>query len=101
MPIFQYKGLRADGRETGGTIEASGLGDAIARVKDEGVFPSEVRESGIKLKKGRFRRVVESFLPGVPGQLSMLLASGVPLIEALSPYLQNTEVFYAEYTGQL
>lgn len=92
MPIFQYKGLRADGRETGGTIEASGLGDAIARVKDEGVFPSEVREAGIKLKKGRFRRVDDSFLPGVTRQLSMLLASGVPLTEALS-------TLSAEYRG--
>ncbi|MEK6672566.1 MAG: type II secretion system F family protein [Nitrospirota bacterium] len=92
MPIFQYKGLRADGRETGGTIEASGLGDAIARVKTEGVFPSEVREVGIKLKRGFFRRVDETFLPGVTRQLSMLLASGVPLIEALSS-------LSAEYRG--
>lgn len=92
MPIFQYKGLRADGRETGGTIEASGLGDAIARVKDEGVFPSEVKEAGIKLKRGFFRRVDETFLPGLTRQLSMLLASGVPLIEALSS-------LSAEYRG--
>lgn len=82
MPIFKYRGYRTDGTDADGTIEASGLNDAMVRVREEGIFPSEVVETGGQ-KKGIFQRTDQSFLPHMTRQLSLLLSSGVPLMEAL------------------
>lgn len=83
MPIFQYKGYKADGAETGGTIEADGIKDAVSKVKDSGLFPKEVRESIHREKRLFFKRDDASLLPAITRQLSVLLLSGVPLTEAL------------------
>lgn len=83
MPIFQYKGFRTDGTETTGAIEASGITDAITMIRAEGVFPSDIAESAVRYKKRFFQRIDETFLPNVTRQLSILISSGVPLIEAL------------------
>ncbi len=94
MPIFSYKGYRTDGTEIVGVIEASGLSDAMARVKAEGVFPSEFIESGISAKKRLFQRRDASFLPHMTRQLSVLLSSGVPLMEALQSLSAENRGFY-------
>lgn len=96
MPIFKYRGYTTDGRDVSGSIEASGPGDAMARVKAEGVFPSEVIESGLTGRKKIFRRLDESFLPGMTRQLSILLSSGVPMMEALQSLSAEQKGFYRE-----
>jgi general secretion pathway protein F len=96
MPIFKYRGYTAEGRDVSGSIEASGPGDAMARVKADGVFPSEVVESGLTGKKSIFRRRDETFLPGMTRQLSILLSSGVPMMEALQSLAAEQKGFYRE-----
>jgi general secretion pathway protein F len=83
MPIFHYKGYRDDGSETAGTIEASGMSDALSRVKAEGIFASDISEPRIGRRKRLFQRIDETFLPNMTRQLSTLLSSGVPLMDAL------------------
>ncbi|MGD0885309.1 MAG: type II secretion system F family protein [Thermodesulfovibrionales bacterium] len=92
MPIFQYRGYRSDGTETAGTIEASGMSDALARVKAEGIFPSDVTEPRVGQRKRLFQRVDVTFLPNMTRQLSTLLSAGVPLMDALAS-------LSAEYRG--
>jgi general secretion pathway protein F len=83
MPIFEYKGYKTDGTETAGTIEADGQKDALSKVKELGFFPKEVREF-IYSGKGLFTRKAETaLLPSITRQLSLLLSSGVPMMEAL------------------
>jgi general secretion pathway protein F len=83
MPIFQYKGYRADGSQASGTIEADGLQDAVLSIKALGVYPKDVDEYGHK-EKGRFAgRYDGALLPYITRQLSTLLAAGVPLIDSL------------------
>lgn len=96
MPIFRYRGYTADGRDVNGSIEASGMNDAMLRVRAEGVFPSEVIESRITGKKRLFRRAEDSFLPGMTRQLSILLSSGVPLMDALQSLSAERKGFYME-----
>ncbi len=96
MPIFRYRGYTADGRDVSGSIEASGMNDAMLRVRAEGVFPSEVIESRITGKKRLFQRTEESFLPGMTRQLSILLSSGVPLMDALQSLSAERRGFYME-----
>lgn len=96
MPIFKYRGFRADGSDASGSVEASGLNDAVLRVRAEGVLPSEVLESRVTSKRGLLRRRHESFLPGMTRQLSILLSSGVPLIEALQSLSSEHKGFYRD-----
>jgi len=83
MPIFQYKGYKPDGTQAAGTIEAEGLKDAIAGIKSLGVFPKDVAEYTHRERRWSFRRFDATHLPSVTRQLSTLLSSGVPLIDAL------------------
>ncbi|HXX56649.1 MAG TPA: type II secretion system F family protein [Thermodesulfovibrionales bacterium] len=96
MPIFHYKGFRSDGSEATGMIEASGLNDAIARVRAEGIFPSDIAEPRPVGKRKLFQRTDETFLPNVTRQLATLLSSGVPLIDAFMSLAAEYRGFYRE-----
>lgn len=83
MPIYKYRGYSAGGAETSGTIEADGLKDAASKVKALGLYPKDI---GLSSQKRRWRLKLTNEadrLPSVTRQLSVLLASGVPLVEAL------------------
>ena len=96
MPIFQYKGYAADGTEVRGSIDAPGLRDAISQVKAKKVLPTDVVESVRKKKKGIFRGRDETFLPNMTRQLSILISSGVPLMEALQSLSDEYQGYYRE-----
>lgn len=96
MPIFNYRGYTSDGRDVNGSIEATGFNDAMLRVRAEGIYPSEVTESGVTGKKKFFQRTDESFLPNMTRQLSILLSSGVPLMEAFHSLSAEHRGFYRE-----
>lgn len=83
MPLFQYKGYRTDGSQAAGTIEADGLHDAIAGVREKGIYPKDVREYVHKERDWLFRGLDRTLLPYITRQLATLLGSGVPLMEAL------------------
>ncbi len=94
MPIFQYKGYRADGSETAGAIEASSPKDAVLRLKESGLYPKKVREAIHNGKSGFFRRQDVSLLPSITRQLSTLLSSGVTLMEALTSISEENKRFW-------
>lgn len=82
MPIFHYSGYRPDGSPVKGTLEAEGLQNAVAGVKALGVYPKDVSEY---VHKERWWLGLRDggLLPLITRQLSVLIASGVPLMEAL------------------
>jgi general secretion pathway protein F len=95
MPIFQYRGYRVDGSLAAGTLEADGLQDAILRVKRLGVFPKEVGEYVYEGEKRKWlRRADNALLPYITRQLSTLLSSGVPLMEALKSLSEENRGFW-------
>lgn len=96
MPIFQYKGYAADGSEVRGSIDAPGLRDAIAQIKDRKVLPTDVVESMRRKKKGIFQRKDETFLPNMTRQLSILISSGVPIMDALQSLSEEYQGYYRE-----
>ncbi len=94
MPIFRYKGYRTDGSEAAGTIEANGLKDAVLRLKDLGLHPKKVQEAIYVKRPGLFQRHDTSLLPSITRQLSILLSSGVTLMEALSSISEENKGFW-------
>lgn len=96
MPLFNYKGYRTDGTEAAGIIEATGLNDAIARIRAEGIFPRNISEPQVAGKKKLFNRANENFLPNLTRQLSILLSAGVPMMDALTSLAAEQTGFYRE-----
>lgn len=96
MPIFKYSGYKADGSNVSGVFEASGLNDAEAKIRAEGIFLSEITETVFSHKKKIFQRIDENFLPNMTRQLSVLISSGVPLLEALHALSSESKGFYRD-----
>jgi len=94
MPIFRYKGYRTDGSEAAGTIEANSLKDAVLRLKDLGLHPKKVQEAIYVKRLSLFQRHDTSLLPSITRQLSILLSSGVTLMEALSSISEENKGFW-------
>lgn len=83
MPIYKYRGYSPGGAESGGTIEAEGTRDAVSKVRALGLYPRDIELTSRDQKWWKFKRPEADHLPSVTRQLSVLLAAGVPLVEAL------------------
>jgi general secretion pathway protein F len=94
MPIFHYKGYKADGSQAAGTIEADGPQDALANIKARGVYPKGVSEYREKEKGWLSRKSDGALLPYLTRQLSTLLSSGVPLVDALRSLSEENTGFW-------
>ncbi|HEY6838184.1 MAG TPA: type II secretion system inner membrane protein GspF [Geobacteraceae bacterium] len=88
MPTFRYSAYRPGGGETTGTIEAENLREARLRLKQEGLYPSEIApaEETAKVGIGRYfrGRVALPELALMTRRLATLVGSAVPLYEALA-----------------
>ncbi len=94
MPIFQYRGYKPDGSSTEGTIEAEGLQTAISGVKALGIYPRDVKEYIHRERRWSFRKSGTSLLPNITRQLSVLLGSGVPMIDAIRSLSEENSGFW-------
>lgn len=107
MPVYAYKGVNQAGRSTKGTISAESPRAARAQMRSQGVFLTEIAEStgGSGSAEATSSASGPSFnmsfqLPSrIPAmeramatrQLATLVGAGVPLVEALSALVQQTE----------
>jgi general secretion pathway protein F len=107
VPVYAYKGVNQAGRPTKGTITAEGPRAARAKMKTSGVFLTELSEAegdgasaSAVIKSGGRGLNVEFNLPTrIPAleramatrQLATLVNAGVPLVEALSALVEQTE----------
>jgi type IV pilus assembly protein PilC len=98
MPTFAYEALNAAGKPQKGTIEANTSEEAIQRIKQQGFFPTAVREQKVKKsqiagepvkakRKGggglAIGRVSTKQLTAFTRQLSTLQDAGLPLLRSL------------------
>ncbi|HDH05601.1 MAG TPA: type II secretion system protein GspF [Nitrospirae bacterium] len=84
MPVFKYRGYDEKGSSTEGVIEADGQRDAALKIKTKGIFPKEITEAASPGKKILFKKFSPLILADITRRLSILLSSGVPLIEAIT-----------------
>jgi general secretion pathway protein F len=92
MPVYEYRALDPSGRKASGVLDAESPASAAQRLRNSGLFPSEIRETssgkgsgvGVSMHPGRlFSRVKASELAAATRQLSILIGSGVPLVGCL------------------
>jgi general secretion pathway protein F len=99
MPVYAYKGVVAGNRATSGTIDAESVRSARAKLRSDGIFPTQISEG--KLRSGQqwlaqlqlpdMRRVPDLELALLTNQLSTLLSAGVPLVESLEALTEQVE----------
>ncbi len=98
MPVYEYKGVTSNGRSVSGVQDGEGLKAVKSKLKKEGIIVLEIRE-GASLQSVRRGAPAFSFasrvkladLANTTRQLSTLLSSGLPLMEALSVLVEQEE----------
>ncbi|MBP1620091.1 MAG: hypothetical protein H6Q02_858, partial [Acidobacteria bacterium] len=95
MPAFRYKAVSPAGEVSAGEIDAASEGEIVARLRDQGLMPTEVVPvSGGRGAAGRgprtprrsifeARRVGADHLMAITRELATLLRAGLPLDRAL------------------
>jgi len=95
MPVYEYTGFDARGKEKKGILNADSHSVAGQKLRSRGLYPSRIVEiSGEKAAGGRsespsllFRRVRYADLIAAIRQLATLLSAGLPLISAFDAML--------------
>ena len=100
MPVYRYKGVAAGNRAVAATIDADSLRSARAKLRAEGIFPTEIvigKTRGeasawlAKFELPALRRVPDLDLSMFSSQLATLISAGVPLVQALSALTEQVE----------
>lgn len=97
MPIFEYKGLTKDGKNTKGTIDSENLRAARLKLKKDGIFVVSISDkkksttSKRTSSRGRSGSVPVKDLSLMTRQLATLIKANVPLVEALSAVAEQVE----------
>lgn len=94
MAAYSYKGISKTGKEVKGVREAVSRQALTSELLSEGIFVSSI--SDMREKQPFFARLQETFakklnLSDTFFQLSLLLRSGIPLVEALKIVAKSTK----------
>ncbi len=99
MAVFEYRGFAANGQATKGIIDAESARAARAKLRKDGIFPTDVREEAaggravpFAVPAGRLeRRISTADLAVTTRQLATLVGAAVPLVEALRALAEQVE----------
>lgn len=97
MPIFEYKGSASGGKASKGVIEADSSKSARLKLKQKGIFTTDLKERSTE--KSKEKRHSMSSGGGVKlrnltlmiRQLATLIKAHIPLDEALSAIVEQTD----------
>lgn len=97
MPNFQYLAMDAKGEQTSGTIDATNETDALAKLRQKGLYPTQIAEAGKNAKTSTKKSSAKASPKGKTGgrlkpkvlmiftrQLATLIDSGLPLLRGLT-----------------
>lgn len=99
MPVFEYSAVTTNGKEVRGTIDAENARSARQRLRTQGIFPTEIRETAAAAV-GRSRdiarflksdRVALRDVAVATRQLATLISAGLPLVGALHALTDQTD----------
>jgi len=97
MAVFEYTAVAKTGKSVKGFIDADSAAAARRKLREQQLFPTQVRESDTAATEGegapRFgfsSRISVRDLALTTRQLAVLLQAGMPLVEAMSALLNQT-----------
>lgn len=101
MPLYDYKGVGPGGKATRGTIEADSSKTARQRLKQRGIFTTDIAERSGSGKGQKDRGASSAFQFGsgvklknltlMVRQLATLIKARIPLDESLSALVEQTD----------
>lgn len=97
MPIFEYKGLTRDGKNTKGIIDSENIRAARLKLKKDGIFVVSIEDKKkIATKKSsstksRSGKVPVNDLSLMVRQLATLIKANIPLVDALTAVSEQVE----------
>lgn len=102
MAVFEYAGFDGAGKAVKGVIDADSARTARARLRKQGLFPTDVSEQRAGTVKGKglaieidfgkyLQRVGPQDIATLATQMSTLVGAGIPMVEALSALVEQTE----------
>ncbi|MCG6535457.1 MAG: type II secretion system F family protein, partial [Syntrophales bacterium LBB04] len=98
MPIYEYLALDDTGRKTKGIIDAGNMLAARQKLRESGIYPVELQETGARDKEeigssgtdSIFGKVRFNDVSIMTRQLATLLGAGLPLVPSLSTLVSQT-----------
>lgn len=97
MPIFEYKGMGSSGKPAKGFIEADSSKTARSKLKQKGIYPTELTEKSTERSKEKKSGISSGGgvklknLTLMIRQLATLIKARIPLDEALSAIVEQTD----------
>lgn len=109
MPVFEYKAISKSGKATKGVIDADSPASARRKLREQELFPTDIAESSGKVsasptvseavqtaRRGKrepitIGRVSTRDIALMTRQFAVLLQAGMPLVEALTSLLEQTQ----------
>ena len=103
MPVYQYRGYKADGASATGIVDAESPKVARLKLRKDGVFPTEMAEqegakpvvtragSGPVAGVGRSPALTVTDVALMTRQMATLLVAGLPLVDALGVLMDQME----------
>lgn len=100
MPLFEYQAINAQGKTISGHLQANNRNDLREKLRRDGMFLSDAKESQHKDEKSVPGNVKIKLGGGKPKtgdialmtrQLSTLISSGIPLVESIQALSEQVE----------
>jgi general secretion pathway protein F len=97
MPVYEYRGLSAEGKKVKGIIDAPSPRMARSKLRSLHIFPVDIREEISKFQVAEdplaklFVRVCPQDISIITRQLATLLEAGTPLVSALDAIIEQTD----------
>lgn len=99
MPVYEYAGINAKGKSIKGVFEADNPRSLKEHLKKEGVYITDAYKERAESKQAARNVDFAKYLEHVTGQdmaimtqqLSVLLGAGIPLVEALTALVEQTQ----------
>ncbi|MCM0605383.1 MAG: type II secretion system inner membrane protein GspF [Xanthomonadaceae bacterium] len=99
MPIFEYKAINATGKNSKGIVEAESIKAARIKLKKQSLMVTEITEkSALKPTTNSQgipfigNRITQKDVSMLTRQLASLVKANIPLVEALSALVEQTEL---------
>jgi general secretion pathway protein F len=96
MPLYEYRGLTKDGKNTKGTLDSENLRAARLKLKKDGIFVVDIKDKkkSAGVKKSALRKtggVPIKDLALMTRQLATLIKANIPLVDALTAISEQVE----------
>ena len=102
MAVFEYQGLDGSGAKVSGIVDADTAKVARKRLRQQGVFPTEIREQSDRGTRGSglnveidvakyFQYVSARDVSVITNQMATLIGAHVPMGETLNALVEQTE----------